>query len=126
MKNKLFFAGMAALALTFGLVMTGCDNGGGGGGGGSGGGGGINPKLVGKWGNGSTVAFEITAAGKYKASGGEYSIEETDANTITVAIPSMESTADWEVSNNGNTLTLRNGTGIFASGSVSLVYTKIQ
>jgi hypothetical protein len=33
MKNKLFFAGMAALALTFGLVMTGCDNSGGGGGG---------------------------------------------------------------------------------------------
>jgi hypothetical protein len=33
MKNKLFFAGMAAMALTFVLVLTGCDNGGGGGGG---------------------------------------------------------------------------------------------
>jgi hypothetical protein len=47
MKNKLFFAGMAAMALTFGLVLTGCDNGGGGGG--DGGGSTIPADLIGKW-----------------------------------------------------------------------------
>ncbi|MDR2097338.1 MAG: hypothetical protein LBP37_02335 [Spirochaetaceae bacterium] len=48
MNKKLFLLGMLAVALTFGLVLLGCDNGGGGGGdgGGSGGGGGATGMLI--------------------------------------------------------------------------------
>jgi hypothetical protein len=73
MKNKLFFAGMAALALTFGLVLTGCDNGGGGGGGD----GGLWSQLI--QGNGTWIPnasesypsfkFQDYEYGEYKAKG---------------------------------------------------------
>jgi hypothetical protein len=75
MKNKLFFAGMAALALTFGLVMTGCDNGSGGGGGD--GGGGLWSQLIqgnGTWipsasGSFPSFKFQDYEYGEYKAKG---------------------------------------------------------
>jgi hypothetical protein len=79
MKNKLFFAGMAALALTFGLVLTGCDNGGGGGGGGdgSGNGGGGSGDLwsrltdgTGTWIPSSDFIFGENPSIKFKDEGG--------------------------------------------------------
>jgi hypothetical protein len=120
-KNSIFMTGMLALLLAFGLVLAGCptDSDDDGGGGGGGGGGNIDSKLVGKWSRGegtSNITIEITSAGEIKVrfanvpnSGFDGSVAE-DAGTITVS-GDYSGTAKWSVSDDGNTLTLTEGTG---------------
>jgi hypothetical protein len=109
-KSSIFMTGMLALLLAFGLVLGGCPNGNDD----DDDDGGINSKLLGEWSRGEGGAgnsFVITSDGEFQAAIMTYKVTE-DAGTITLSFGGQTvGTADWSVSDDGNTLTLTNGTG---------------
>jgi hypothetical protein len=83
MANKKFWLGMLAMALVFGLVLAGCDNGGGGGGGG----GGTLTIKINTHDNDSTTYYvgpvwEVGQGGGWSASGYTPKSGTLDANEI--------------------------------------------
>jgi hypothetical protein len=133
MKNKLFFAGMAALALTFGLVMTGCDNGSGGGGGGDGGGGGggtsggIPKELVGKWGlniygtKSQVLEIKSDGSGTTGAKACKWSVSGTK---LTGIVDGLTGTVTYNIT--GGKLKFSDGKGDFGPSLEALTSTPLE
>jgi hypothetical protein len=112
MKNKLFLAGMLAMALTFGLVLTGCptdaDD--------DGGGGGSLPSAnaVGTWvpDGGDSITLKINADGTGEYDGGEYSKypATVTADTLKFKSDSGHDAGSAKYTVTGTTLTLSDAT----------------
>jgi hypothetical protein len=116
MKNKLFLAGMLAMALTFGLVLAGCPTDGGGGGGGGGGNDTYTVTYAGNGSTGGTVPVDSTAYALY--------------DTVTVKgntgglVKTGYGFGGWNTHEDGGGTTYAAGTGTFNIYENTTLYAK--